>query len=250
LIELLKPTSFLRINSPRFIWAGACLLLLGTIVCLVQLFWIIFRESRLHQHIVARLREVRDANPLIAGDGLNPAAFDLVEQLFEASGRLQQAWRGFQRQVLVVRNLSGEDRIYSSDSADNAFNESAVIDARLNRNFYSSFPGLVTGVGLLLTFIAILFALHDIHFTLEKKITGVDTLVEGLLGKFVSSVAALFAASLFLLLEKSLFHKIENSRRKLVAAIDAVVPRRTTNGILSDLHRSRHRRTVGSISFL
>lgn len=204
---LLEPKQFLGILAPLFIWVGACLLLLGTIVFLGRLFWIIFRESRLHGRIVTRLKEIRGANPLIAGDGLSIAAFDSVEQLFEASEPLQQAWRGFQRQVLVVRNLSGEDRVYSSDSADNAFNESAVIDSRLNRNFYSSVPGLVTGVGLLLTFIAILYALKELHFTPDERIEGIKDLVTGLSGKFVSSVAALFAASLFLLFEKPLLQQ-------------------------------------------
>ncbi len=198
---------------------------------------------------MTRLKEIRGANPLIAGDGLSIAAFDSVNRLFEASEPLQQAWRGFQRQVLVVRNLSGEDRVYSSDSADNAFNESAVIDSRLNRNFYSSVPGLVTGVGLLLTFIAILYALKELHFTPDERIEGIKDLVTGLSGKFVSSVAALFAASLFLLFEKPLLHKIENSRRKLVGAIDAVVPRRTANSILSDLHRDIAEQSAAFRSF-
>ncbi len=246
--ELLKPEPFLGINAPLFIWVGACLLLVGTIVFLGQLFWIIFRESRLHDRMVTRLGEIMGANPLIAGDGLSLAAFDSVEQLFEASEPLQQAWRGFQRQVLVVRKPSGDDQIYSSDSADNAFNESVVIDSRLNRNFYSSLPGLVTGVGLLLTFIAILFALNDLQIT-NERVEGVNNLVTGLSGKFVSSVAALFAASLFLLFEKPLLHKIENSRRNLVAAIDAVVPRRTANSILSDLHRDIGEQSAAFRSF-
>ncbi|MGD0076216.1 MAG: hypothetical protein ABSD31_18025 [Candidatus Binataceae bacterium] len=246
---LLKPQPLFGINAPLFIWVAAFLLLLGTIVVLGQLFWIIIRESRLHESIETRLREIRGANPLIAGEGLSLAAFDSVEQLFEASEPLQQAWRGFQRQVLLVRNLSGDDRIYSSDSADNAFNESTVIDSRLNRSFYSSLPGLVTGVGLLLTFIAILFALSDVQITSAGELKGVNNLVSGLSGKFVSSVAALFAASLFLLFEKPLFHKIENSRRKLVAAIDAVVPRRTANSILSDLHRDIAEQSAAFRSF-
>jgi len=248
-VDLLKVQQHLGINAPLFIWVGAFLLLLGTIGVLGRLFWIIFRESRLYERIAAELREIRGANPLIAGDGLSPAAFDSVEQLFEVSEPLQQAWRGFQRQVLVVRNTSGEDRIYSSESADNAFNESAVIDSRFNRNFFSSFPGLITGVGLLLTFIAILLALHHLKFNPDKSIEGLPDFLDGLSGKFVSSVTALFAASLFLLCEKPLLHKIENGRRKLVGAIDALVPRRTAASILADLHRDITEQSAAFRSF-
>jgi methyl-accepting chemotaxis protein len=235
-VDLLKVQQHLGVNAPLFIWVGAGLLLLMTLALLGRFFWIIYRESRLHAKTVSRLNEIRIANPVIAAEGLSPAVFDSAGQLFETSEPLQEPWRGFQRQVFVVRNGSGEDRFYSSDSADQAFNDSAVIDSRINRNFYSSVPGIVTGVGLLLTFLAILLALTDLRITSER-VEGIDKLVFGLAGKFVSSVAALFAASLFLIFEKPLLHKIENSRRSLVAAIDALVPRRTAARILADLHR-------------
>jgi DNA anti-recombination protein RmuC len=250
LADLLK--QHLGIDAPPFIWVGASLLLLGTTVFMVRLVWIVFRESRLHGRMLIRLREIRAANPLIAGDGLSVSAFDSVDQLFEACEPLQQAWRGFQRQVLLVRNPSGEDRIYSTDSADDAFNESSVIDSRLNRNFYSSLPGLVTGVGLLLTFVAILFALQHVTITgapPDERVVGINNIVTGLSGKFVSSITALFAASVFLLFEKPLLHRIENSRRNLVGAIDALVPRRTTNSILSDLHRDITEQSAAFRSF-
>lgn len=247
--DLLKVQQLFGGNPPPlFILVGAGSLLLMTLALLGCFFWIIYRESRLHAKTVGLLNEIRIANPVIAAEGLSHAVFDSAGQLFETSAPLQEPWRGFQRQVFVVRNGSGEDRFYSSDSADQAFNDSAVIDLRINRNFYSSVPGIVTGVGLLLTFLAILLALTDLRVTPEK-VEGIDKLVGGLAGKFVSSVAALFAASLFLLCEKPLLHKIENSRRSLVAAIDALVPRRTAASILADLHRDIAEQSAAFRSF-
>ncbi len=247
-VDLLKVQQHLGVNAPLFIWVGAGLLLLLTLALLGRFFWIIYRESRLHAKTIGRLNEIRIANPVFAGEGLSPAVFDSAGQLFETSAPLQEPWRSFQRQVFVVRNRSGEDRFYSSDSADQAFNDSAIIDSRINRNFYSSVPGIVTGVGLLLTFLAILLALTDLRITSER-VEGIDKLVFGLAGKFVSSVAALFAASLFLIFEKPLLYKIENSRRSLVAAIDALVPRRTAASILADLHRDITEQSAAFRSF-
>lgn len=246
--DLLKPQPFLTVNAPLFIWLAAGGLLLMTVVLLGRFFWTIYRESRLHAAIVSRLNEIKSANPVIAAEGLSSAAFDAAGQLFEASKPLQDAWRGFRRQVFVVRNGSGEDRFYSTDSADEAFNDSTVIGSRINRNFYSSVPGIVTGLGLLFTFIAILFALTDLRITPEK-VEGIDKLVFGLAGKFVSSVAALFAASVFLFCEKPLLHKIENSRRILVVGIDDLVPRRTAASILADLHRDIAEQSAAFRSF-
>ncbi len=245
---LLKPFPFLGVNPPLFIWLAAAALLLVTVYFLGRFFWIIYRESRLHAAIVSRLNEIKNANPVTAAEGLSSASFDASGELFEISEPLRDAWRGFQRQVFVVRNASGEDRFYSTDSADEAFNDSIVIDSRINRNFYSSFPGIVTGLGLLFTFIAILLALTDLRITPEK-VEGIDILVSGLAGKFVSSVAALFAASVFLFCEKPLLHKIESSRRSLVAAIDALVPRRTAASILAVIHRDIAEQSAAFRSF-
>ncbi|HUY28226.1 MAG TPA: methyl-accepting chemotaxis protein [Candidatus Binataceae bacterium] len=245
---LLRPFPLLGVNAPLLILLAAGGLLLLTAVVLGRFLWIISGESRLYAVIVSQLNKLKIANPVIAGEGLSPATFDAAGQLFEISEPLRDAWRGFQRQVFVVRNGSGDDRFYSTDSADGAFNDSAVIEPRINRNFYSSFPGIITGLGLLFTFVAILFALKELHFS-ETEVKGVPDLVEGLAGKFVSSVAALFAASVFLFCEKLRLPKIENSRRSLVAAIDALVPRRTAASILADLHRDIAEQSAAFRSF-
>jgi hypothetical protein len=83
------------------------------------------------------------------------------------------------------------------------FNETSVLEARLNRNHYTAIPGIVTGFGLLCTFVAILIALLDVKLV-DKQFTGLDKLVSGLSGKFLSSIAALFSATVFMLCEKGL----------------------------------------------
>jgi DNA anti-recombination protein RmuC len=247
LLKAVDPLN-LHVQAPLFIWLAAGGLLLVTVAVLGRFIWIVYRESRLHAAIVSQLNKLRIANPVTPAEGLSHAAFDAAGQLFEISAILRDAWSSFQRQVFFVRNGSGEDRFYSADSADGAFNDSAVIDSRINRSFYSSFPGIVTGLGLLFTFIAILLALKDLNITPEE-VKGVPELVEGLSGKFVSSVVALFAASVFLFCEKPLLHKITNSRRTLVAAIDALVPRRTAASILADLHRDIAEQSAAFRSF-
>lgn len=133
----------------------------------------------------------------------------------------------------------GMDHYWSSESAETVFSEAAVLDRQLNRNFYTAIPGMVTGLGLLFTFIAILFALLDVKLggSTGKQFTGLDTLVSGLSGKFLSSIAALFAATVFLFCEKRLLHNLTTSFRELAAALDALVPRLTPAHILDDIRR-------------
>ena len=114
------------------------------------------------------------------------------------------------------------------------FPDAVVLASRINRSFFTAVPGLVTGIGLLVTFLAILFALAGLSMKGEQ-IEGMPRLLEGLSGKFVSSVAALFAASIFLPLERVLLHRLERSRQGLVDALDDLMPRLTAARILARL---------------
>ncbi len=94
----------------------------------------------------------------------------------------------------------------------------------------------LSGAGLLFTFLAILVALLDVRIA-DNRVLGMENLIHGLSGKFVSSIAALFATTLFLLREKPLFHRLANSRQRLVSAIDALIPRLSPAWILADLQQ-------------
>ena len=115
------------------------------------------------------------------------------------------------------------------------FNEAAVLEPRLNRNFYTALPGMVTGFGLLCTFVAILIALLGVHLGENHQFTGLDKLISGLSGKFVSSIVALLAATLFVPCEKWLFHHLTTSLHGLVTALDALVPRLTPAHLLEEI---------------
>jgi hypothetical protein len=63
--------------------------------------------------------------------------------------------------------------------------------------------GIVTWTGLLFTFLAILVALLDVRLA-GNRVQGLELLIQGLSGKFVSSISALLAATVYLLAEKPL----------------------------------------------
>jgi hypothetical protein len=90
------------------------------------------------------------------------------------------------------------------------------------------YPGLLTGTGLLVTFIAILVALLRVRLV-GNRAEGMALLIEGLSGKFVSSIAALFAATLLVMFEKTQFHSLDRSISKLADAVATVMPALTPN---------------------
>ncbi|MBA3916864.1 MAG: hypothetical protein H0X25_24070, partial [Acidobacteriales bacterium] len=75
-----------------------------------------------------------------------------------------------------------------------------VVGNSFHAAIFTSFPGLLTGAGLTLTFVAILLALYGVHYdkaNAADPVTGIDTLINGLSGKFLSSIVALVLSILF-----------------------------------------------------
>jgi hypothetical protein len=107
----------------------------------------------------------------------------------------------------------------------------------------------VTGAGLVFTFIAILIALLDVRLSGTRPVVGLDLLIQGLSGKFISSIAALGAATIYLIFEKPLFHRLTQSRQNLVASLDALFPVLSPSQLLSDLVRDISEQSTAFRSF-
>jgi hypothetical protein len=167
---------------------------------------------------------------------LSGAACAAIARAFEETPSLLRAWHRFNAQLVMRRGPTGEARFWSAESAEEAFNETTVIEARLHRGFFMAISGIVTGAGLLVTFLAILVALLDVRIE-DNRVHGIENLIQGLSGKFVSSIAALAAATIFLLLDKPLLHGLANSQRRLVAIMEVLVPRLSAARILADVQQ-------------
>ena len=107
----------------------------------------------------------------------------------------------------------------------------------------------MTGTGLLCTFLAILVALLDVKITETQQITGLDLLIQGLSGKFVCSIAALLSATIFLLLERLLLHRLTQARFDLIESLNAFVPRLTSARLLVELQRDISEQSIAFRSF-
>jgi hypothetical protein len=219
------------LEAPQFIWIAAVLLLLGTLAQSLRLWWLIAREKALHRRVIAQLEAMQAEYCAPARTGLAEPAYEAVVQVFREHLPLLPAWHNFEAQMLGQADAAGQLRWWATASASSAFTATAVIEPRVNQSFFAALPGMVTGLGLLCTFIAILVALLDVRLV-DGQFQGLDNLISGLSGKFLSSIAALFAATGFLALERSLAHGLSTSLHALVTTLDALVPRLSPTSIL------------------
>ncbi len=101
---------------------------------------------------------------------------------------------------------------------------------------YRQASAIITGIGLFATFLAILVALLDVRL-INNRVQGLDLLIQGLSGKFLSSVAALFGAIVLIAMEKRNFRFFQNRVSEFTKSLDTLIPQITNAQILSDLHK-------------
>ncbi|MGE3537577.1 MAG: hypothetical protein AB7N91_09075 [Candidatus Tectimicrobiota bacterium] len=228
-LTLLKtPWVLFGVAAPRFIWCAALLIFVGTLACLLRLWWLVRREERTYQRLRTRLSSLQPGDGRPLREGLPAAMYEALGQLFRSlaaeAPALTAAWRHFEAQMVIRRDATGQEHFWTPESAALAFNDTTVVEPRVNRGFFSAIPGVASGAGLLCTFLAILIALLDV--TLEnEQFQGLDTLISGLSGKFLSSIAALSVATLYLLLEQRLLPRLSRGVHALAGALDDLVPR-------------------------
>src|ERR1035441_6386187 len=122
-----------------------------------------------------------------------------------------------------------------------------VVGKRFHSAIFSAFPGLLTGAGLTLTFVAILWALYGVHYDKANTvdpISGIDVLINGLSGKFLSSIVALLLSILFTLYGKSAARGLRTRYERLIAAVGQAIPDLPPSRILLDIRRYTHDQTV------
>ncbi|GKS59836.1 hypothetical protein YTPLAS18_33630 [Nitrospira sp.] len=146
----------------------------------------------------------------------------------------QRAWMQF-RKTYVLERTSWfiEPRVFSTKPAGEYFPSEEVLAGRLNLSFYHQLPSLMTGIGLLFTFLAILIGLSRLHAE-GAQIVGIQGLINGLAGKFLTSVIGLVCANVFVMLEKSRTYGLTTAHQRLVTTLDELFPRLTLEQLLEN----------------
>lgn len=216
------------ISSPLFLWTGCLILILISLIQAIRLLSESVPIIRSLSRITRDIREIEPKDRAIDGVGL-----DQLSKLMNGSRLLSGAWQEFEETLLVSRDeTSGE--VFNTEQADGYFSEDSILAGRVNMRFYSAFPGILTSIGLLLTFIAILIGLSHIQPdpSAQGKLVGVEALVYSLSGKFISSICALLLAVSFTFLEKRQAKSMSRAVHRFVRILNSRFNRKSTEHIL------------------
>lgn len=158
-----------------------------------------------------------------------------LEAAMQKEPMFRQAWGQF-RKTLILEHVPWfvEPRIFSTRRAEDVFTQETLLNHRVNLAFYSQLPSLVTGIGLLLTFLALFIGLSKLHAD-GQEIVGIQGLINGLAGKFLTSIVGLIAANLFTLIEKPMVFRLMNAHHSFLGLMDKLFPRKTMEQMLEQL---------------
>ena len=140
------------------------------------------------------------------------------------------------RMTLILEQVPWfvDPRIFSTRPAAGVFTQEALIAKHVNLAFYRQFPSLVTGLGLLLTFLALFIGLGKLHAD-GNEILGIQGLINGLAGKFLTSIVGLIVANVFSFMEKPLVAQLQTAHHTFLSLIDQLFPRKTMEQMLEQL---------------
>ncbi|CAK0750825.1 conserved membrane hypothetical protein [Gammaproteobacteria bacterium] len=205
----------------------------GTIITLALLAFISFRW-----HIAPLMAEMRNACAMIEAV---PDTQALVTQLPELDANLGVGpllgppWREF-RATLVPPEPGEVPQLLATRDPAAAFPGGRLLAAHLNLRFYHAMPNMLVGLGILGTFVGLLFGIH----VASKGLAAPDMAVargalQGLLSaaalKFSTSVAGLLASLLFSWREKQWTHRFESLAGRFTSALEVRLVRVTSEAI-------------------
>jgi len=158
-----------------------------------------------------------------------------LEEVLQKEPMFRQPWAQF-RKTLVLEHVPWfvEPRIFSTRRAEDIFTQDTLLSHRVNLAFYNQLPSLMTGIGLLLTFLALYIGLSKLHAE-GHEIVGIQGLINGLAGKFLTSIVGLIAANLFTLIEKPMIFRLMKEHHSFLGLIDKLFPRKTMEQMLEQL---------------
>lgn len=232
---------------PLILWGCYALILFTVGIGL----WLRVQSTRLHSRIsqlISLFQRTGETDRTARHDGLSLAR---VEALRAASEDLKDTsaewWDHVDGNIEAYTNPEEEEGWFIVERPRNILSYEGTVGRHFHSMFFSSFPGLLTGSGLTLTFIAILLALHNVHYdeaNPENPVTGMKDLINGLSGKFLSSIVALLLSIVFTLYEKQVVRGLRSKHELLITTLSNSIPYLSPSRILLDIQRFAAKQTV------
>ncbi|MEH6814015.1 MAG: hypothetical protein V7677_15885 [Motiliproteus sp.] len=187
-------------------------------------------ENRISPLITELQQAIKEVNKSERDKEAFPEHYYEFKEWMDASTYLKDSWREFEETLLLPGTDYDDDKeiILNTRPTGTFFNQRNILGHKVNMRFYNAFPNILTGVGILGTFIGLVAGIslaapglnsEDIK---DAKIA-LSHLLDGASLAFITSICGLVASLIFSWLEKRRIHDFEKNCFILVGGIDARV---------------------------
>jgi hypothetical protein len=177
------------------------------------------------------------------GRALPPQRMEELRQRFgELRGEPAKWWQRLEEALVCYPSPDGRRGWYLSRSCEEVLPEEEMISPYYHFSFHQAVPAVLTALGLLATFTAILAALSQLVYNPQVQgspVSGIDRLINGLAGKFLSSIVALLLSVIYTFLEKKVCERrLRAEYASLMYALRRRLPLLSPLQVLIDIRQS------------
>ncbi len=233
---------------PELVLFGCGILVVAFVGTLI---WLYFQGRRVESQIRALTDAVKAGGSnteVQRRDGIPLASLDELRSRCDRLDDLPRGWwQAVHSHIEQYASPQDVEGWYLTEKPRQILPFEVVVGKNFHSAIFSAIPGLLTGSGLTLTFVAILWALYGVRMdeaNAANPVTGMPDLINGLSGKFLSSIVALVLSIVFTLCEKSAARGLRTRYEQLLAAIGQALPDLPPARILLDIRRYTHDQTV------
>jgi hypothetical protein len=222
------------VKAPVPLWIACVLVCIFTLSCAIRLF---LKAQPIIRMLKRLTKNINAVDP--KDKSIDQAGFNEIDEALSQEPIISDIWNEF-KETLLFSNDSQKVSIFNTRQADEYFSLNAIVGGRLNLRFYGALPGILTSLGLLVTFVAILIGLSHIAPSggaANGPLTGVEELVSSLSGKFISSITALVMAVFFSFFEKNYESKLNTAAHGFVRALNKRFVRKPVEDILQAIQK-------------
>ena len=156
-----------------------------------------------------------------------PARPQITQELkekFARNGELAEAWQEFEDSLITRQRDENRGVVYKTDEASLFFSEDRLLGQHLNLRYWNSVPAQLVGLGILGTFIGLVWGLisfSGIDFTQTNQIReAIQKLLSGVSTAFVTSVWGMLFSLLFNYIEKHRIGRVSRAIADLQRELD------------------------------
>lgn len=174
-------------------------------------------------------------------------------EFLENTKYLRNRWHEFSEVLLMPETDFDSGNICNTKQPQLYFSQHSILWHRMNMRFYNAFPNFLTGLGIIGTFVGLVWGISNaapgLSGDMEQSKAALSGLLSGASLAFYTSIAGLVSSIIFSFLEKKLVHKFDTCLNLLNGGLEARLEFISVEKIVSATLREARKQTDSLESF-